>query len=92
MGVQIQPALWPLEEGIVYALHRADIGHLLSAHPAIALAVIRLLASHLRYFVGLVEDLSFMLVRARVAKALLLHSEVIERTTQHRLTQQELST
>jgi CRP/FNR family transcriptional regulator len=80
-----------LEEGTVYVLHRADIRQLLSEHPTIALSVIQMLASRLRYMVGLVEDLSFKHVSARVAKALLLHSEEIEGKTAHRLTQQELA-
>lgn len=80
-----------LEAGTAYVLHRADIGRLLSEHPPIALAVIRVLASRLRHMVGLVEDLSFRHVSARVAKALLLHSEAIEGKTPHRLTQQELA-
>jgi CRP/FNR family transcriptional regulator len=80
-----------LEEGTVYLLHRSDIQRLLSEHPAIALAVIRVLASRLRHLVGLVEDLSFKHVSARVAKTLLLHSEAISGKTPHRLTQQELA-
>lgn len=80
-----------LEEGTVYVLHRADIRRLLSEHPAIALSVIQVLAGRLRYMVGLVEDLSFKHVSARVAKALLLHSAEIEGKTAHRLTQQELA-
>src|ERR1051326_6244762 len=80
-----------LEEGTVYVLHRDDIRRLLSEHSAIALSVIQVLASRLRYMVGLVEDLSFKHVSARVAKALLRHSEAIEGKTAHRLTQQELA-
>jgi CRP/FNR family transcriptional regulator len=80
-----------LEEGAVYVLRRADIVRLLSEHPAIALAVIQVLASRLRHMVGLVEDLSFKHVTARVAKTLLLHSEAVSGATPHRLTQQELA-
>src|SRR6185437_7850893 len=80
-----------LEEGTAYTLHRADIGRLLSEHPPIALAVIPVLASRLRHLVGLVGDLSFKHVSARVATTLLLHSEAIEGKTPHRLTQQELA-
>ncbi len=80
-----------LEDGVVYALWREDVQRLLANHPAIALSVIQVLASRLRYMVGLVEDLSFRHVRARVAKMLLLHSEEIEGKTAHRLTQQELA-
>lgn len=80
-----------LEEGTAYVLHRADIGRLLSEHPPIALAVIRVLASRLRHLVMLVGDLSFKHVSARVATTLLLHSEAIEGKTPHRLTQQELA-
>lgn len=80
-----------LEDGIAYVLHRDDIQRLLSEHPRIATSVIRVLASRLRYMVGLVEDLSFKHVSARVAKTLLLHSEAVEGKTAHRLTQQELA-
>jgi len=80
-----------LEDGVAYALHRADIQRLLAEHPTIALAVIQVLASRLREMVGLVEDLSFKHVSARVAKSLLLHSEAIEGRTARRLTQQELA-
>ncbi len=80
-----------LEEGVVYALWREDVRQVLANHPAIALSVIQVLASRLRYMVGLVEDLSFKHVSARVAKALLLHSAEIEGKTAHRLTQQELA-
>jgi CRP-like cAMP-binding protein len=80
-----------LEKGIVYVLHRDDIRHLLSEHSAIALSVIQVLAGRLRYMVGLVEDLSFKHVSARVAKALLHQSEAAEGKTAHRLTQQELA-
>jgi CRP/FNR family transcriptional regulator len=80
-----------LGEGTVYVLHRGDIQRLLSEHPAIALAVIRVLASRLRHLVGLVEDLSFKHVTARVAKTLLLQSEAVSGKIPHRLTQQELA-
>lgn len=80
-----------LEDGIAYVLYRDDIQRLLTEHPPIATSVIRVLASRLRYMVGLVEDLSFKHVSARVAKALLRHSEAIEGKTAHRLTQQELA-
>ncbi len=80
-----------LEAGTAYVLHRDDIRRLLSEHSAIALSVIQVLASRLRYMVGLVEDLSFKHVSARVAKTLLLHSEAVEGKTAHRLTQQELA-
>ncbi len=80
-----------LEDGIAYALSRTDLRRLLTEHPIIALSVIQVLASRLRDVVGLVEDLSFKHVSARVAKTLLLHSEAIEGKTAHRLTQQELA-
>jgi CRP/FNR family transcriptional regulator len=80
-----------LEEGTVYVLRRADIARMLSEHPAISAAVIQVLASRLRHLVGLVEDLSFKHVTARVAKTLLLHSEAVSGATSHRLTQQELA-
>jgi CRP-like cAMP-binding protein len=80
-----------LEEGTAYVLHRSDIQRLLAEHPPIALGVIRVLASRLRHLVGLVQDLSFKHVSARVAKTLLQHSEAVEGKTAHRLTQQELA-
>jgi CRP/FNR family transcriptional regulator len=80
-----------LEAGEAYVLHRADIQRLLLEHPPIARAVIRVLASRLRHLVGLVGDLSFKHVSARVATTLLLHTEAVEGKTPHRLTQQELA-
>lgn len=80
-----------LEDGIIYVLWREDVRRLLATHPAIAISVIQVLATRLRYMVGLVEDLSFKHASARVAKALLLHSAEIEGKTAHRLTQQELA-
>lgn len=67
-----------------------DLFALLQAHPDLALAMLSIMASQLRELVGLVEDLSFRSVRARLARQLLIeaaegmaeltHQELAERT------------
>ncbi len=69
---------------------RQDLFALLQAHPDLALAMLSIMASQLRELVGLVEDLSFRSVRARLARQLLIeaaegmaeltHQELAERT------------
>ncbi len=69
---------------------RQDLFALLQTHPDLALAMLSIMASQLRELVGLVEDLSFRSVRARLARQLLIeaaegmaeltHQELAERT------------
>ena len=80
-----------MEEGVVYALYRADIQHLLDTYPALAASVIQVLASRLRHLVGLVEDLSFRHVKSRIARVLLTYNTEPAPESPHRLTQQELA-
>ena len=75
---------------LLYGIKRNDMEAILRNHPQIALNVIRVLASRVRHFVSLVEDLSFKHVIGRVAKILLEH---IGGEMGHgpRLTQQEMA-
>jgi CRP-like cAMP-binding protein len=80
-----------LEPTDLYVIYRRDLLPLLASHPNIAIGVIQVLASRLRYMVGLVEDLSFRHVTARVAKILLTHSDELRPDAPHRLTQSEMA-
>jgi len=80
-----------LEPSELYVIHRRDLLTLLAVHPHIAMGVIQVLAARLRYMVGLVEDLSFRHVTARVAKILLTHSRALQPDAGHRLTQSEMA-
>jgi CRP/FNR family transcriptional regulator len=81
-----------LEPSVVYIFGGAELSKLMIERPAVAAAAVRTLAGALRHLVGLVEDLSFRHVTARVAK-ILLDQEVAERKrgSAHRLTQQEMA-
>lgn len=88
-----------LEPTIVYATSGAHLRRLIAERPGVAEAVVRTLAVALRYLVTVVEDLSFLPVRARVAKILLEQEaeqakgedgEQIQHPP-HRLTQQEMA-
>lgn len=92
-----------LEPTTVYATSGAELRRLIAERPGVAEAVVRSLASALRYLVSVVEDLSFLPVRARVAK-ILLEQEIEQTQVQgegesgeqgervhHRLTQQEMA-
>lgn len=71
-------------------LPRKEMLALLRAHPDLALAALHAMAGQLRELVGLVEDLAFRSVRARLARQLLAeaaegsaeitHQELAERT------------
>jgi CRP-like cAMP-binding protein len=80
-----------LEPTDLYVVYRCDLLPLLASHPNIAMGVIQVLASRLRYMVSLVEDLSFRHVTARVAKILLTHSGELRPDATHRLTQSEMA-
>jgi CRP/FNR family transcriptional regulator len=81
-----------LEPSVIYIIGRAELSKLMIERPAVAAAAVKTLAGALRHLVGLVEDLSFRHVTARVAK-ILLDQEVAARQTgtAHRLTQQEMA-
>ena len=85
-----------LEPTVVYATGGAQLRRLIAERPGVAEAVVRSLAAALRYLVSMVEDLSFLPVRARVAK-ILLDQEVEQASGEgegqvhHRLTQQEMA-
>jgi CRP-like cAMP-binding protein len=89
-----------LEPTVVYATSGVQLRRLIAERPGVAEAVVRTLAAALRYLVSVVEDLSFLPVRARVAK-ILLEQEVERAQAQtpgeggeqahHRLTQQEMA-
>lgn len=70
----------------------APLLQLIAERPSIALATIHALTQALRHMVGLVEDLSFRHVTARVAKILLEQEATMEaQPTAHRFTQQEMA-
>lgn len=85
-----------LEPTVVYATSGAELRRLIAERSGVAEAVVRTLASTLRYLVSMVQDLSFLPVRARVAK-ILLDQEADqapgegEGRGRHRLTQQEMA-
>lgn len=68
-------------------LARSDLLTLIENHPDMAFSMFRLMAGQLRELVGLVEDLAFRTVRARLARQLL--TEAAEGTAA--LTHQELA-
>jgi CRP/FNR family transcriptional regulator len=68
-------------------LAREDLLALISRHPGLALSMLGAMAGQLRELVGLVEDLAFRTVRARLARQLL--AEAAEGSAD--LTQQELA-
>ncbi len=68
-------------------LPRDDLLKLINAHPDLAMAALREMATQLRELVRLVEDLAFRSVRARLARQLL--AEAAEGTAE--LTHQELA-
>ncbi len=87
-----------LEPTIVFATSGTQLRRLIAERAGVAEAVVRTLASALRYLVSVVEDLSFLPVRARVAKILLDQTpEQVQAGTaggepvHHRLTQQEMA-
>ncbi len=78
----------------VYVTSGAELRRLIRERPEIALATVHTLATALRALVGLVDDLSFRHVRARVAKILIEQGqEGVEagQPPRRRLTQQEIA-
>jgi CRP-like cAMP-binding protein len=81
-----------LEPCVVYSIGHDALQKLIQERPAVAAAVVQTLASALRHMVGLVEDLSFRHVTARVARILLKQEEALAQGSRtHRLTQQEMA-
>ncbi len=87
-----------LEPTVVYVIGGTQLRRLIAERPGVGEAVVRSLASALRYLVSVVEDLSFLPVRARVAKILLDQAAEQaqegpggEEPARHRLTQQEMA-
>jgi len=75
---------------VLYSIRKKDIEIILKEHPKIALNIGRVLAGQIRQLGGLVEDLSFRNVTARVAKILVENSDGGS-SGQHRLTQQDMA-
>lgn len=75
---------------VIYGIERRDFGKILRDHSQVALNVINVLASRVRYLTSLVEDLSFKPVIRRVAKILLEYAGDGSGSVQ-RLTQQEIA-
>ena len=82
-----------MEPSEVYVTSGVELRRLIRERPEIALATVHTLAGALRALVGLVDDLSFRHVRARVAKILLEQevSAVDGQQPQRRLTQQDIA-
>jgi CRP-like cAMP-binding protein len=74
----------------VYGILKSDLLGFLEDHPQIALSVVLILSTKIRYFVSLIDDFSFKPVVARVAKIL---NEYLGNGagTPQRLTQQDMA-
>jgi CRP/FNR family transcriptional regulator len=71
----------------VWIVPRAPIADLIRRRPEVAQAIIQNLGARLRLMIGLVEDLSFRQVTARLAK-LLLETAALQR---HKLSRQQMA-
>jgi CRP-like cAMP-binding protein len=81
-----------LEHSDLLITSGAALRALIAERPSIAQATIQTLTQALRHMVGLVEDLSFRHVTARVAKILLEQAALLRAQPQaHRFTQQEMA-
>lgn len=81
-----------MEPSTIYMIRRAELHQLIMSEPAVAAAVIQVLAQALRHLVELVEDLSLRRVTARVAKLLLAQGTASgDAEREHHLTQQEMA-
>ena len=74
----------------LYSIRKIDIEIIIKEHPAVAMNVGKVLAGQVRQLGGLVEDLSFKNVTARVAK-ILVENSGDGAGRQHRLTQQDMA-
>jgi CRP/FNR family transcriptional regulator len=66
-----------MEPSVVYLLGQELLHRLVLEHPAVADAAIKRLSGALRHLVSVVGDLSFLHVKARLAKALIEQEEAI---------------
>ncbi len=79
-----------MSPALLYGISRTNMKIVLREHPKVAPNAIKVLAERVRYFVSLVEDLSFKHVIGRVAKLLLEHAG--DKTEPGpKLTQQEMA-
>jgi CRP-like cAMP-binding protein len=74
----------------VYGISKQDLLAFLKEHPEAALNVANILAARLRYFVSLIDDLSFKPVVSRVARILLEYGGNGQESGQ-RITQQDMA-
>jgi len=75
---------------MLYSIRKGDIEVVIKKHPGVAINVGKVLASQVRQLGGLVEDLSFKNVTARVAK-ILVENSGDGSGRPHRLTQQDMA-
>jgi CRP/FNR family transcriptional regulator len=75
---------------VLYGIRKSNLIAVLQHHPQVALNAIKVLASRIRHFMSLVEDLSFKNVTGRVAKILLDYASD-GKGPGLRLTQQEMA-
>jgi len=75
---------------VLYGIRKSNLETILRAYPHVAVNVIKVLASRVRYLLSLVEDLSFKHVIGRIAKILLQYAGDGTGTGQ-RLTQQDMA-
>ncbi len=81
-----------MEPSVVYILGQEQLHRLVREHPEVADAAIKRLSLALRHLVSVVGDLSFLHVKARLAKALIEQEQVITEGRRTRyLTQLELA-
>jgi CRP/FNR family transcriptional regulator len=74
----------------LYSIRKSDIEIIIKEHPGVAVNIGKVLAGQVRQLGGLVEDLSFKNVTARVAK-ILIENSGDGSGRQHRLTQQDMA-
>lgn len=79
-----------MEHSVIYVIRATGLRGMIATNPAVAEAVVRILASRLRDLVALVENVSLRSVTARVAK-ILLDQESQEGEAIYFLTQQEMA-
>ena len=75
---------------VLYGILKTDLLNILTKHPPIAIQGLNILSNQLRYFVSLIDDLSFKPVVARVAK-ILIENAGNGSTLGQRITQQEMA-
>jgi CRP-like cAMP-binding protein len=75
---------------VLYGIRKSNLDTILLKYPQVAMNVIKVLASRVRYLVSLVEDLSFKHVIGRIAKIILEYAGYGTGTGQ-RLTQQDMA-